>query len=152
MRIFGEQAKVEGIAYRTKPKAPMIETERVEITCESGVVPDFRGKPGKRQVTLLSLQSWQDACTELGADLPWTVRRANLLIDGLRFSAADVGRVLRIGVVELQIMLETDPCPRMDAQHQGLTAALAPHWRGGVCCRVLSDGTIRTGDAVALLK
>lgn len=140
------------IAYRTKPKAPMTEIDCVEISCEQGLLPDFRGKPGKRQVTLLSVQSWQDACAELGADLPWTFRRANLLIDGLRFSADDVGRIIRIGEVELQVMIETDPCPRMDAQHQGLTAALLPHWRAGVCCKVLKGGRLRCGDAVRYLS
>lgn len=130
----------------------MLEIEQVEITCENGVVPDFRGKPGKRQVTLLSLQSWQDACDELGAVLPWTYRRANILIDGLRFSAIDVGRIIRIGEAELQVMIETDPCPRMDAQHQGLTAALTPNWRAGVCCKVLKGGTVQVGDAVRYLS
>ena len=143
---------VKSIAYRTKPKAPMTEIDSVEITCEQGVVPDFRGKPGKRQVTLLSAQSWQDACAELGAELPWTFRRANILIDGLRFSAFDVGRIIRIGDAELQVMIETDPCPRMDAQHQGLTAALLPEWRAGVCCKVLKGGTVRCGDAVRYLS
>ena len=142
---------VKSIAYRTKPKAPMTEIDSVEITCEQGAVPDFRGKPGKRQVTLLSAQSWQDACAELEAELLWTFRRANILIDGLRFSAADVGCILRIGDVVLQIMLETDPCPRMDAQHPGLTAALLPNWRAGVCCKVLSSGTVRIGDAVQVI-
>ena len=143
---------VKSIAYRTKPKAPMTEIDSVEITCEQGVVPDFRGKPGKRQVTLLSAQSWQDACAELEAELPWTFRRANILIDGLRFSAFDVGRIIRIGDTELQVMIETDPCPRMDAQHQGLTAALLPEWRAGVCCKVLKGGTVRCGDAVHYLS
>ncbi|MFY8207099.1 MAG: MOSC domain-containing protein, partial [Arenimonas sp.] len=59
--------------------------------------------------------------------------------------------ILRIGEAELQIMLETDPCPRMDAQHDGLTAALTPHWRGGVCCRVLADGIVNTGDSVVFV-
>ncbi len=143
---------VKSIAYRTKPKAPMTEIDSVEITCEQGVVPDFRGKPGKRQVTLLSAQSWQDACAELGAELPWTFRRANILIDGLRFSAGDVGRIIRLGEVELQVMIETDPCPRMDAQHQDLTAALLPHWRAGVCCKVLKGGTLHCGDPVRYLS
>jgi MOSC domain-containing protein YiiM len=143
---------VKSIAYRTKPKAPMTEIDSVEITCEQGVVPDFRGKPGKRQVTLLSAQSWQDACADLEAELPWTFRRANILIDGLRFSAFDVGRIIRIGDAELQVMIETDPCPRMDAQHQGLTAALLPEWRAGVCCKVLKGGTVRCGDAVHYLS
>ena len=145
-------ATLNAIAFRRQAKGPMLEIASVAISREAGVVPDTRGKPGRRQITLLSLQSWQEACADLGAELPWTVRRANLLIDGLRFSAADVGRVLRVGDVELQIMLETDPCPRMDAQHGGLTAALIPHWRGGVCCRVLRDGTVRTGDAVVFIR
>lgn len=140
------------IAYRTKPKAPMCEIDSVEISCEQGVVPDTRGKPGRRQVTLLSVQSWQDACTELGSKLPWTYRRANLLIDGVRFSEADVGRILRIGEVELVVTLETDPCPRMDAQYPGLTAALTPHWRAGVCCRVRHGGTVRIGDTLVMLE
>ena len=38
---------IQGIAYRKKPKAPMTEITRVEITGENGLVPDFRGKPGK---------------------------------------------------------------------------------------------------------
>lgn len=152
MSIIGGQARLQGIAYRTKPKAPMAEIDSVEITCEHGVVPDFRGKPGKRQVTLLSLQSWQEACAELGVELPWTFRRANLLLDGIRFSATDVGRIIRIGNVELQIMIETDPCPRMDAQHLGLTAALTPDWRAGVCCKVLSGGRIQIGDSVTILS
>ena len=142
---------VKGIAYRTKPKAPMTEIDYVEISCEQGLLPDFRGKPGKRQVTLLSLQSWQDTCAELDTDLSWTFRRANILIDGLRFSAFDVGRIIRIGEAELQVMIETDPCPRMDAQFQGLTAALLPHWRAGVCCKVLKGGTLRCGDEVRYL-
>jgi MOSC domain-containing protein YiiM len=142
---------VKGIAYRSKPKAPMTEIEQVDISCEQGLLPDFRGKPGKRQVTLLSALSWQDACAELGTDLPWTYRRANILIDGLRFSAADVGRIIRIGDAELQIMIETDPCPRMDAQHQGLTAALLPEWRAGVCCKALKSGLVRVGDPVHYL-
>lgn len=140
-----------GIAYRTKPKAPMTEIDSVEITLEAGVLPDTRGKPGKRQVTLLSQQSWRDACNELGAELPWTFRRANLLVDGLRFSAADVGRIIRIGEAELQVMIETDPCPRMDAQHEGLTKALLPDWRAGVCCRVLKGGSVRVGDGISIV-
>lgn len=139
---------LNAIAFRRQTKGPMLEIRSVAISREAGVVPDTRGKPGRRQVTLLSKQSWQDACTELGAELPWTTRRANLLIDGLRFSEADVGRVLRIGSVRLQVMLETDPCPRMDAQFTGLTSALTPHWRGGACCRVLTEGIVNTGDSV----
>ena len=139
-------ATVKSIAYRRKSKAVMTEIAEVEITCEAGLVPDTRGKPGKRQVTLLSLEAWQTACAELGVELPWTTRRANILVSGLTFSAIDVGKILQIGDVRLQITIETDPCNRMDEQHQGLTAALTPNWRAGVCCRVLSGGQIRVNE------
>jgi MOSC domain-containing protein YiiM len=143
-------ANIQSIAYRKKQKAPMTEIDSVEITCEQGIVPDTRGKPGKRQVTVLSAEAWQTVCKELGAELPWTTRRANILVSGITFSAADVGKILQIGDVRLQITVETDPCHRMDEQHQGLTVALLPDWRAGVCCRVLSGGQIRVDDLVTM--
>lgn len=151
MNTLGAQAHVQAIAYRKKPKAPMTEIDSVEITCEQGVVPDTRGKPGKRQVTVLSLEAWQTACAELGTELPWTMRRANILVSGITFSVADVGKILQIGDVRLQITVETDPCHRMDEQHQGLTAALTPDWRAGVCCRVLQEGEICLNDDVVMI-
>lgn len=151
MNTLGAQAHVQAIAYRKKPKAPMTEIDSVEITCEQGVVPDTRGKPGKRQVTVLSLEAWQTACAELGTELPWTMRRANILVSGITFSVADVGKILQIGDVRLQITVETDPCHRMDEQHQGLTAALTPDWRAGVCCRVLQAGEICLNDDVVMI-
>ena len=143
---------VKSIAYRKNPKTPMIEVDQAEISCEAGVVLDFRGKPGKRQVTLLSAQSWQTVCDALNTDLPWTYRRANILIDGLCFSAADVGTIIQIGNVQLMVMIETDPCPRMDAQFEGLTQALTPDWRAGVCCKVVQSGTVHIGDKVEFLS
>jgi len=117
----------------------------------AGVEDDFRGKPGKRQVTVLSLEQWQLACNEVGAALPWTVRRSNLLVNGVSFDSSMVGQQIKIGQLILLITRETDPCPRMDAQHQGLTQALTPDWRGGVCCRVISDGRVKIGDPLSII-
>jgi MOSC domain-containing protein YiiM len=38
----------------------------------------------------------------------------------------------------------------MDKLHQDLTAALTPDWRGGVCCKVITAGTIQIGDRVEI--
>ena len=137
---------VLGIALRDKPRAAMQTVERVRVSVEAGLEGDFRGAQKGRQVTVLSEAAWRQACAELGTELPWTTRRANLLVDGLEFSAGDPGRTLRIGEVELVVTEETDPCSRMDEQHPGLTAALEPDWRGGVCCDVVGAGAIRLGD------
>lgn len=138
-----------GIARREKKRAPMERLERAVISTETGVARDFRGKPGRRQVTVVAAAGWRDACAELGKDVPWTLRRANLLVDGVELEARE-GALLRIGAVELRINSELDPCSRMDEQCPGLTKALLPAWRGGVSCTVLRGGAVMVGDTVAL--
>ncbi len=142
--------KLQGIAIREKKRAAMHELNAAEVTVAKGVASDFRGKPSKRQVTLLSSEQWQQACNAVNKQLPWTVRRANLLVSGVEFSQADVGKLICIGDVRLRVQCETDPCSRMDEQHQGLYAALLPKWRGGICCEVLQSGQIAIGDEVII--
>ena len=127
----------------------MRELPRATVSRETGVADDFRGGPGERQVTVLSREAWERACRAAGAELPWTTRRANLLVEGLEL-AETAGRRLVIGSVVLEVTGETDPCRRMDQQHAGLRTALEPEWRGGVTCRVLEPGPLAPGDEVLL--
>jgi MOSC domain-containing protein YiiM len=124
--------------------------DQANISLTKGVEQDFRGSAKNRQVTILSTVDWLQVCKEIDADLPWTIRRANLLVDKLTFSQADVGKTLRIGDIEREITRETDPCSRMDDQHQGLKSALMSEWRGGVCCKVIKAGSLKVGDSVEL--
>jgi MOSC domain-containing protein YiiM len=140
------------IARRSDAGSPMQEVFSAEVSLQDGIAGDFKGKPGARQITILSKESWIKACDELGVDLPWTTRRANLLIKGFEFLPTDVGRTIHIGDVILEITGETDPCWKMDKAHEGLKDVLMPSWRGGVCCKVLQPGTIKTGDNVELGK
>lgn len=141
--------RLVGIARRDKKRAVMQVLETAEISTNSGVALDFRGKPGKRQVTVISADVWRQVCQELGTEVPWTTRRANLLVEGLVLPRVAGGEI-RIGDVRMRVTGETDPCSRMDEQCAGLTAALKPEWRGGVCCTVLSSGAVTIGDAVSL--
>jgi MOSC domain-containing protein YiiM len=143
--------KLIDIAYRPAARAPMQTKKQSMLTRVAGVDEDARGKPGKRQVTVLSQIQWQATCEELNTQLPWTIRRANLLVDAVEFDASYVGKQIKIGELRMVITQETDPCPKMDRQHQGLTLALEPNWRGGVCCRVIADGRIRVGDTVEII-
>lgn len=141
--------RLEAIAIRARPRAPMREVAGADVSIGAGIGGDARGKPGARQVTLLSMEAWRAACAEIGAELPWTLRRANLLVSGLDL-ASTRGRLVDIAGVSLEVTGETDPCRVMDLQHPGLRAALEPGWRGGVTCRVLAGGSISVGDAVEL--
>lgn len=142
--------KLVGIAYKTEKRGSMITTEHAAVTQKHGVENDIFGRPGKRQVTVMSAQQWQLACNEVDKNLPWFTRRANLLVDGLSFSAQDQGKQIVIGELVLQITGETDPCKKMEIAYPGLEKALLPDWRGGVTCRVLNDANIAIDDPVSL--
>lgn len=142
--------KLLDIATRPQKNVAMQTCSEQMITVESGLANDFRRPPSKRQVTVLSSIQWQKACLELGVELPWTARRANLLIDGLEFNASIRGKTIYLGNVELLVCGETDPCHKMDRYHQGLKLALMPDWRGGVCCTVITGGQLQIGDELII--
>jgi MOSC domain-containing protein YiiM len=144
------KARLIGIAVRPPGTREMRELPQAAIDEETGLVGDKRSRPGRRQVTLMSQAAWQQVCAELGETLPWTVRRANLLVDQLPLFRTTGGRI-RIGEVELEITGETDPCNKMETARTGLFEALRPGWRGGVTCRVLRGGELVVGEDVELV-
>lgn len=141
-----------GIARKAKPRAPMEEISHVSVTMERGVEGDARGVQKIRQVTVLFAEDWRAACADLFADIPWTTRRANFYVEKFPHTAEvkRAGARLKIGDVLLEVTEETDPCGRMEEQVPGLKAALTPNWRGGICCKVLSDGAVEIGEKVSL--
>ncbi len=139
-----------GIARREQKRAEMEILEDAEIREQTGVAEDFRGRPGKRQVTVISAEAWAATCEDLGQQIPWTTRRANLLVEDIQLPHR-TGDVIEIGGVRLLVTMEVDPCSRMEEQYDGLKAALTPDWRGGVACTVLQGGSVRLGDDVSIL-
>ncbi|MFQ3325260.1 MAG: MOSC domain-containing protein YiiM [Pseudomonadales bacterium] len=144
--------KLQAIAVRAKPKAVMQELAEVNVSLSKGLSGDARGKPGKRQVSLLSSEQWGLACEEVGCKLPWTARRANILVSGMQFGPQHLGQIVCIGDLRMRIRDETEPCIRMERTQTGLLSALMPAWRGGVLCEVLSPGDIKIGDEVTIFN
>lgn len=142
--------KLIGIATRVKKRAKMDTHTSSEITFERGVGNDSRGLiKGNRQVTVLAKEDWEIACNEIHSNASWTTRRANLFVQGISLHNTK-GKILTIGKVQLEITGELNPCGRMDEQEKGLTNALLPNWRGGVKCKILSEGDVKVGDSVVI--
>lgn len=141
--------KLIGIARATELGAPLEKLDATQVSVEAGVEGDARGRKARRQVTVLFRDGWEDACADLGNNLDWTTRRANLYLDGVVRPQAEGGRIT-IGDVVLEIVMETDPCHLMDRAQEGLRKALTPDWRAGVCCNVLAGGRIAIGDTASI--
>ena len=132
--------RIVAIAVRTERNGPMREIDRATVHEGHGLEGDLPTE-ADRGVTLLSREQWDEVTSELGADLPWYTRRANVLVEGVEMAAL-LDQTVRLGEVQLQITGETQPCGLMERQHEGLRQALVPECRGGVHGRVRS----RWGD------
>ncbi len=142
--------KVVEISTKKKKRGAMVIYASAKITFDKGVGDDWRGlKRNHRQVTVMTKEGWDAACAELGKKLHWTTRRANILVEGIDLKDS-TGMLLKIGDFFLEITGELEPCGRMDEQIPGLTNALKPDWRGGVTCKILSEGVVFEGDDVAI--
>jgi MOSC domain-containing protein YiiM len=139
------------IARKAKGHAPMEIIDSAQVSIKAGIEGDFRGTSALRQVSVMAIEDWTTALGELkGPDLPWTTRRANLLVENFKLPQA-IGARFSIGPVILEVTEETEPCSRMEKAYAGLRAALSPDWRGGVCCRVIQGGALTPGDSVAAI-
>lgn len=138
--------RLESIWIKRSKRGPMDPVETARANAGSGLEGNA-DQGGKRQVTLVSVESWADAVAAVEGEPDPILRRANLLLSGVDLVETR-GRTLRVGEIEIRICGETLPCRRMEENHTGLRAALGPEWRAGAYGEVLSDGEIKLGDEV----
>jgi len=118
--------------------------DAVELEAEQGIRGNAN-QGGRRQVTIIEEEVFQRLRTELDPGVEPIMRRANVMVNGLRL-AGTRDRILRLGETRIEIRGETRPCRLMDETLEGLQDALDPEWRGGVYGQVLTGGTVRVGD------
>ena len=106
---------------------------------------------GKRQITIISESSWDEALEEVGVAVDPAARRANVMLRGIDLENSR-GRLLRLGGAVIRVYGETRPCERMEEAQAGLRAALRPHWRGGVFGEIIEGGAIHVGDPASFLS
>ncbi len=138
--------RLEAIWIKRAKLGPMDPAEAAELVVGRGLVGNAN-RGGRRQVTIVDIDAWKRATTELGVAVKPVARRGNLLIRGVEL-ANSRGKVLRVGPCRLEIGGETRPCERMDEACAGLQAALDPEWRAGAFSIVVEGGVIRPGDGV----
>ena len=140
---------VEAIAIRTTKNGPMQELKRATGVQDQGLAEDLPCAT-ERGLSLLSKHQWETVQAEMGKQLPWHTRRANVLVDAGTLEPL-MGKRLRIGQLEMDVLDETTPCGLMDKIEPGLRAVLTPEFRGGVLGRIVRGGEIKVGDKIEVI-
>jgi MOSC domain-containing protein YiiM len=142
--------QLEAIWLKRMKGGPMDPVEQATLKANQGLVGSAN-QSGKRQVTLLEQEVWQDVMEQLNGTLDPSARRANLMLSGIRL-ANTRGRILQIGACRIRIYGETKPCEVMDKALPGLKDALGKDWGGGAFGEVLDNGEITVGNDVKWLE
>ena len=140
------------LAIYLRPAARLPVKSVGEVTAVAGkALPGDHAPAGKRGVTLLGIAAWRAACAEVDAELDPSVRRANLVLDGIDPGAL-LGRSLAIGDVVIDLLGELRPCELMDSGGKpGLCAALRPARRGGAYGTVRTGGLLQVGMPITVV-
>ena len=138
--------RVEQIWIKRAKRGVMDPVQRAVLRTNRGIVGNAN-QGGRRQVTILEQERWEEHLSALDATLDPSRRRANILVSG--FPLRDTrDQVLQIGNVRFRVAGETKPCEQMDDALPGLQAVMRSAWGGGAFTIVLDDGEINVGDAV----
>ncbi|HAJ38776.1 MAG TPA: MOSC domain-containing protein [Chloroflexi bacterium] len=94
--------------------------------------------------------AWWSA--QLGYELAPGTFGENLTVSGLESASLNVGDILHIGAVALQVTAPRFPCATLAARmgDAGFVKRFREAGRPGAYCRVLKAGAVRAGDAVVL--
>jgi MOSC domain-containing protein YiiM len=141
------EGRLEAIWIKRMKRGPMDPVDGANLVAGRGIEGNAN-QGGKRQVTVIEQEIWEELMRNLGASLSPAARRANLMVNGIRLAESH-GRVLRIGSCRIHIYGETRPCEQMEEALVGLKDALKPNWGGGAYGEVLDDGRIAIGDEVS---
>ena len=137
--------RVIGIGIAPASRLPLRRIERVVAEAGRGLVGDRYHGTKHRHLTVQSELDLAAAGAALGGPVDPLATRRNVTISGP--VPDERGTRFEIGPVLVEIVRAAAPCTLLD-DVIGPGARVALRRRGGIVCRVLTDGEIAVGDVV----
>lgn len=150
-------ARIDGIFVSPASGATMQPRTEVHAYAGQGLEGDrFRQPEGwdtgdGRQMTLVARESLVDIEAETGISIPAGKSRRNIITDGVQLNEL-VGRRFTLGDVVCEGVEVCQPCAKMGEvlnEDKAKVVKALVH-RSGLRARILSGGTIHTGDIITI--
>ena len=137
------------IGHYGKPSGshPVVSSDSVELVAGQGIVGDryFGHKEDfKGQITFFDMAVSDDLAEQLGQTVDPESTRRNVLLRGIDLNTL-VGKTFVVQGIRFQGVEECRPCFWMDEAIGGGAEDLLKG-RGGLRARILTDGTLQSGD------
>lgn len=147
--VLPQQGQVQWIGLRPAKGEPMAAVASASVVAGKGLQGDrYRSSGGKRQVTLIQAEHVQAIGSILNRPQlePATLRR-NIVVSGINLLALK-DKEFTVGAVRMVYTGLCHPCSKMElALGPGGYNAMRGH--GGINAKILCDGVVQIGDAVA---
>ena len=140
-------ASVIAVCISEKKGTAKHPVELIELKKRHGILGDAHAGDWHRQVSLLATES-VDKMRRIFPDIPVGAFAENILTEGLQLSTLPVGTKLAVGECLLEITQIGKECHKDCAIRRQVGDCVMP--REGAFAIVLTEGTIRPGDAIRI--
>ncbi len=147
---------VETIVITESEGAPCFEVTEVNAHADRGLEGDryftgtgkFKKPEPKRQATFIEMEAIEAVARDYGIALDPTEPRRNIVTRGVALNHL-VGKTFRVGDATFKGIKLCEPCDYMQKLVGKPLREPLKH-RGGLRAEIVSSGTVRVGDAVAV--
>ena len=108
-----------------------------------------QGTDPARQLTLIESEVIDQFNQETGSELPYAMFRRNLVTEGVQLNDL-VGETFYVGEVKLRGHELCEPCRYLQEKLKVADLVKRLTHKGGLCCEILTSGTIRSGDKFSI--
>ncbi len=133
---------------------PIKEVNSIEVLANKGIIGDrhfHEFNDPYNQLSLIESENIDDYNIKFGLNIPYIDFRRNVITKGIRLNDL-VGKKLRLGSVELDVIDLCRPCRHLTEMLNHKNVLKEFLRKGGLRCQILSSSTIHVGDKIEIIN